>query len=54
MKNALRQSAVAIAASLTSASLVYALHSDPFNCGAFVFGVTLVFAFMAFSIGEME
>jgi len=52
MKNALRQSAIAIAASLTSASLVYALRDDPFNCGAFVFGTTFTFACLAFAIGD--
>jgi hypothetical protein len=52
MKNALRQSAIAIAASLTSASLAYALRDDSFNCAALVFGATFIFAFMAFAIGD--
>jgi len=54
VKNALRQASVAISASITSASLVYALHGDAFDCGAFVFCVTLVFGSIAFAIGGVR
>jgi hypothetical protein len=54
VKNALRQSAVAIAASVTSGSMVYATHGDPFSSVEFVFLSTFIFGLLAFSIGDQS